>query len=427
MKIEHNSIYSIDLEDRLTFSSLSKDLSCEIAIVGGGFTGLSAAISLAEKGYDVNLFEKEYIGFGCSGRNGGHLVQGWPSDFSKIQKSLPSSLHSIAWDAGMEAVDIVLSRIKKYKINCDLNMGYIHAALSNRQLKELITMKDEWEGRGYQKLKFLSNNDEIRKEVNTEIYLGGLLDKGSGHLQPMKYLQGLASAAKGLGVKIFEFTPITQISNEKFPELKTNKNFIIKAKTILLCGNAYLENISSREMRNKIAKVSTSVLATLPLEKKLAKELIPNNVAVADCNVALDYFRLDKKERMIFGGRSSYLNINPKDVKPILVKRMIRVFPNLHYAEIEKVWSGTVGITLNRIPHFGFIDKNILFVQGYSGHGVALTALAGKVMAEAINNETNRFEILSKIKHLNFPGGPFRTPVLALGMAWFKLKDWLKI
>ena len=427
MKIEHNSIYSTDLENRLSFDLLRKNVSCEIAIVGGGFTGFSAAISLAEMGYEVCLFEKEYIGFGCSGRNGGHLVQGWSSDFSKIEKSLSNKYHSVAWEAGMEAVDIVLSRIKKYKINCDLHMGYIHAALSKRQLNELKIMKDEWEVRGYQKLKFLSNNDEISKEVNTKVYLGGLLDMGSGHLQPMKYLQGLALAAKNLGVKIFEFTPIIEIKNDRILSLKTNNKFEIKAKNILLCGNAYMENISSNDMKNKIAKVSTSVMATSPLEEKILKELIPNRVAVADCNVALDYFRFDKKNRMIFGGRSSYLNINPIDVEPVLKKRMLKIFPNLSNIGIEKVWSGTVGITLNRIPHFGLVDKNIFFVQGYSGHGVALTALAGKVMAEAINNESNRFEILSKIKHFNFPGGVFRTPVLALGMAWFKIKDWLKI
>ena len=206
MNILYNSIYKHDLKKPEEFKSLDQDIECEIAIIGGGFTGLSSAIELAEAGLSVCVFEKEYIGFGASGRNGGHISQGWSTDFSKIKKNINEKFHKMAWDAGIEAVDIVKARIKKYKINCDLKMGYIYAALHKRHLSELYEMKDEWSNNGYKGLKFLEDTASINDYVKTDRYVGGIFDKGSGHLHPMKYLHGLAEVAKGLGVKIFENT-----------------------------------------------------------------------------------------------------------------------------------------------------------------------------------------------------------------------------
>jgi len=427
MNVKHNSIYSKDINNSLTFDKLNKDVSCDIAIIGGGFTGLSAAINLAETGYKVSLFEKEFIGYGCSGRNGGHLVQGWSSDFSKIQNSIPKEYHKMAWDAGIEAVDIVLKRIKKYKINCDLKLGYVYAALHKRQLNELETMKAEWEAYGYKGLTFLKDKGAIKEHVNTEVYIGGLHDKGSGHLHPMKYLKGLSKVASDLGVNIYEKTFINKRIDGGKCLLFSEDGNKIEASSVLLCGNAYLEGVSSKAMTRKLARVTSSVMATSPVDEKTFKNLIPNNAAIADCNTALNYYRFDYNKRMIFGGRSSYTNINPKDVTNSLMKKMVHIFPSLENIDVEMAWSGKIGITISRIPHFGKINKNVYFAQGYSGHGVALTALAGNMMAEAIRSDTNRFEILSQFKHMTFPGGFLRTPVLALGMSWFKIKDWLKI
>ena len=423
----NNSIYIKDLIEPETFEPLKEHVECDVSIVGGGFTGLSSAIELAEAGLNVIVLEKDYIGYGASGRNGGHLVQGWSSDFYKIRKDIDSKHHKMAWDAGIEAVSIVENRIQKYNIKCDLQMGYVYAALHRRHLNELYEMEKEWSNLGYKNLKILENNDTIKQYVNTNKYVGGLLDTGSGHLHPMKYLQGLAKAAKGLGVKIFENTKVVKRFDNKFPVLITNENFKIKSSNILFCGNAYLESVNTRLMTDKLAPAISSVMATKPLDKKIIKNLIPKNHAVADCNTALNYYRIDYKNRLIFGGSSIYSNISPKDASPGLYKKMIYLFPSLKDVGIEMSWSGRIGITLSRIPHFGQIGENVFFTQGYSGHGVALTALAGKLMAEKILNKTKRFEILSKIRHLTFPGGILRTPVLTIGMSWFKFKDWLKI
>ena len=426
MNNNYNSIYKKDLHEPEVFQSLKNNIECDVSIVGGGFTGLSSAIELAEAGLNVCIFEKEYIGYGASGRNGGHLVQGWSTDFSKLQKSIDNKDHKMAWDAGIEAVSIVRNRIKKYNINCDLQMGYVYAALHKRHLSELIEMKREWSNFGYNNLEILENSNSLKEYVNTDKYIGGLVDTGSGHLHPMKYLHTLAKIAKNLGVKIFEKTYVVK-RQDKATVLTTNANFEIKSSKILFCGNAYLEGVSSKIMTDKLAPAISSVMATKPLSKSIIKSLIPNNYAVADCNTALNYYRFDSKDRLIFGGASIYSNISPRDATPGLYKKMVYLFPSLKNVDIEMSWSGKIGITLSRIPHFGKINENVFFAQGYSGHGVALTALAGKLMAEKILKKTNRFDILSKISHLTFPGGVFRTPVLALGMSWFKFKDWLKV
>ena len=427
MNNPYNSIYTKDLSSKLSFNNLQSDVECDISIVGGGLTGMSSAIELAEAGLNVCVLEKDYIGYGASGRNGGHLVQGWSSDFSKIKKNIDKKHHNMAWDAGIEAVSIVKNRIKKYNINCDLQMGYVYAALSKRQLSELYEMEKEWSHYGYKHLKILKDKNTIKQFVNTDRYIGGLFDSGSGHLHPMKYLQGLTNIAKTLGVRVFEKTKVIKRLDGKFPVLITSENYKIKSSKILFCGNAYIENIATKNMTDKLAPAISSVMATEPLDQNKIKNLIPKNCAVADCNTALNYYRFDYKNRLIFGGSSIYSNINPKDATPSLFKKMTHLFPSLNNIGIEMSWSGKIGITLSRIPHFGKINNNIYFAQGYSGHGVALTGLAAKLMAESILNKTNRFEILSEMKHLTFPGGIFRTPMLVLGMSWFKFKDWLKI
>ena len=424
MNILYNSIYKHDLKKPEKFKSLDQDIECEIAIIGGGFTGLSSAIELAEAGLSVCVFEKEYIGFGASGRNGGHISQGWSTDFSKIKKNIDEKFHKMAWDAGIEAVDIVKARIKKYKINCDLKMGYIYAALHKRHLSELYEMKDEWSNNGYKGLKFLEDTASINDYVKTDRYVGGIFDEGSGHLHPMKYLHGLAEAAKGLGVKIFENTKIIKKEDDKLPILLTDKNIKIKSTKVILCGNAYLEGLVFKPMKDKLAPAVSSVMATEPINNI---DIVLKDCAVADCNTALNYYRLDYKNRLIFGGASIYSNITPKDATPMLLRKMTYLFPSLKNIGVEMSWSGKIGITLSRIPHFGKLDSNIYFAQGYSGHGVALTALAGKMIAEDILKTTNRFKVFSSIKHMTFPGGIFRTPVLALGMSWYKFKDWLQI
>ena len=421
-----NSIYA-DHVDPLPPSPQGSPDHCDIAIIGGGLTGVTAALHLAEHGYDVVLLEAEAIGSGGSGRNGGHLCQGWPNDFHHISSQLNASDTELAWRSGMSAVDLVVSRTKKYNIACDLRFGYLHAALHQRHMTELRKMQDEWSRHGYNQLTALTDRASLAPHINSQSYCGGLYDSGSGQIQPLKYLMGLALAARAAGVLIMEHSRVIKIDRGATKTLHIQNAPQLTASRVLLCGNAYLTDINLPTMSRKLAQVTSSVLATTPLSENMIQHILPSRATVADCNTALNYYRIDADNRMIFGGRASYTNVNLGNVEAGLRRRMSEIFPVLADAETDRVWSGRIGITVNRIPHFGRTDDDIYFVQGFSGHGVALTGLAGTILADAIMGDAEKFDVMQSLRHMPFPGGFLRTPALALGMAWFKLRDRLKL
>jgi len=440
-----NSIYAAEIADKPKFSPPTGNLDCEIAVIGGGFTGMTAALTLAENGHDVVLVEADVIGSGGSGRNGGHVCQGWPNDFHHISRQLSTDEAKLIWDAGMRAVDLLRQRVQRHKIDCDLRFGYLHAALHDRQMQELLAMRDEWQAKGYDHLTALDNRDSLADHIGTNAYVGALHDANSGHIQPLKYLYGLARAASAAGARIYEHAGVTALdttpntarhsaSNKGTGNKGTGIKVLslaneqkITAKFVLLCGNAYLQNIGTRKMTGRLAPVTSSVLATTPLSDNLISHILPHRAAVADCNTALNYYRIDADGRMIFGGRASYTNVNLGNVERDLKQRMVDVFPELAESDTAAAWSGRIGITVNRIPHFGTAGDGVFFVQGFSGHGVALTGLAGTILANHIMGQSRLFNILSKLRHLPFPGGFLRTPALALGMSWYKMRDYLRL
>ncbi len=421
-----SSIYA-DHVDALPPLKQERQERYDVAIIGGGLTGVTAALHLAEHGYDVVVLEAETIGSGGSGRNGGHLCQGWPSDFHHISNQLNTHDADLAWQAGMAAVDMVASRVSKHNIACDLQFGYLHAALHQRHLNELLKMQDEWSRRGYNQLTALTDRNALTPHINSQSYCGGLYDSGSGQIQPLKYLMGLALAARAAGAHILEHSRVIKINRSAKKILHLHNSPLLTADRVLLCGNAYLTDIGLPDMLRRLAQVTSSVLATTSLSENLIQHILPSRAAVADCNTALNYYRIDADNRMIFGGRASYTNVNLGNVEADLRRRMAAVFPVLADTETDRVWSGRIGITVNRIPHFGRTDDDIYFVQGFSGHGVALTGLAGTILADAIMGDAERFDVMQSLRHTPFPGGILRTPALALGMSWYKLKDRLQL
>ena len=435
-----NSIYSAEIADKPKFPTPNGNLDCEIAVIGGGFTGMTAALTLAENGHDVVLVEADVIGSGGSGRNGGHVCQGWSNDFYHISRQLPVDEAQLTWDAGMSAVDLLRQHIQRHKIDCDLRFGYLHAALHDRQMQELLAMHSEWQAKGYDHLTTLDSRDLLSNHIGTNAYVGALHDANSGHMQPLKYLYGLARAASAAGARIYENTSVTLLDTKPntakhgasnkgtcTKALSLSSGQKITAKFVLLCGNAYLQNIGTTKMTRRLAPVTSSVLATTPLSDNLISHILPHRAAVADCNTALNYYRIDADGRMIFGGRASYTNVNLGNVERDLKQRMVDVFPELAKSETAAVWSGRIGITVNRIPHFGTAGDGVFFVQGFSGHGVALTGLAGTILANHVMGQSRLFNILSKLRHLPFPGGFLRTPALAIGMSWYKMRDYLRL
>ena len=425
--MSEDSIYESELPDRPAYPRLEGRMEADIAIVGGGLTGISAALTLAESGISAVVLEAGRIGAGGSGRNGGHLCQGWPTDFEKISRQLDAADADIAWQAGMDAVELVTRRIAKYTISCDLTFGYLHAALHRRQMDELDAMKAEWEARGYEHFTRLGDPASLADHIGSNAYVGALHDTGCGHLQPLKYLHGLARAARLQGAQIFEGAAVRKILRGPRKTLLVEGGGSVNAQAVMLCGNAYLADVGLPEMKRRLAPVTSSILATKPLSENLVRQLLPTGAAVADCNTALNYYRIDGRNRMIFGGRASYSNVDFGRVEPDLRRRMVDVFPLLAQAETDQVWSGRIGITVNRVPQFGRTDDDIYFVQGFSGHGVALSGQAGTILANAVMGDASQLDVMRRLRHMPFPGGPLRTPALALGMAWYKLRDRLRL
>jgi gamma-glutamylputrescine oxidase len=421
------SIYADDVIWPSLYAPPITDQDVEIAIVGGGFTGITTALNLSERGHQVHLYEAQRIGFGASGRNGGQLCQGWTTDFSKIMARIPQDQRRMAWDVGNAGREIILENCRKHGIDADIRFGYLHAALHQRHMAELVEMQSDWEGEGYDGFELLPDRQALEPHITTDAYIGGLYDAHSGHLHPLKYLLGLAKAAVAAGVTIHEMTPIRFIdAKSDHPQLHHDHG-VVRAEKLVLAGNAYLGKTGPKQMQQRLAPVMSGIIATEPLGDNVINTLLPGRIAVSDCNTALDYYRFDAKGRMLFGGRASYMPMDNADITGYIRNKMKAVFPSLIDHRIEKAWSGRIGITVDRIPHFGTVGQNTFFVQGFSGHGVALTAVAAEILSEAIDGDHRRFDTFAAIRHLPFPGGIFRTPVLALGMSYYKMRDKLRI
>lgn len=422
------SLYQQECQAPEGRGTAQKNISCQVAVIGGGLSGISTALGLAEQGLDVCVFEAETFGRGASGRNGGHICIGWSGSFDRLVAQLGTVHDRMLFDAGLEGARIISEKVKAHQIDCDLRWGYLHAGYHQRHMDELAEMKEQFESYGVDEMTLLDSPEQVKSYLNTDAYAGGLYEQTSGHLNPMKYLVGLVKAAQAAGAHLYSRSPVASIemSETGAHKLLLHNDVVVTADRLVICGNAYLKKVAPTPMRSRLAPVSSSVLATAPLSAEQAARLFPYDVAVADCNTALNYFRLDARRRLIFGGRASYLNIEPANLEADLRKRMVQIFPELQTIAAEACWSGHIGITVSRHPHFGRLARDVYFVQGYSGQGVAMSGVAGRVITEAICKQSDRFDLFSQISHMPFPGGPARTAVLALGMGWYKFTDWLK-
>lgn len=401
--------------------ALAEDIEVEAVIVGGGITGVSAALNLAEAGHKVALLEARTIGWGASGRNGGQVLPGLSAPMHRVTKLVGAAQSKQIWDMSVEAVDTLYARIQKHDIPCDPVKGYLHAAVKARQVRELKEEQEELARLGAPVGRLLEGT-ALRERLDSPRYLAALEDKLAGHIHPLNYTLGLAVAAQEAGAQLYGQSPVTSIEHGKTLTLSVGAHKV-RAKYLILAGGAYLDGLE-RGLDGYIMPVGTYIMATEP--RADVPGLIPGNEAVADLNFVLDYFRRSADSRMLFGGRVSYSTYPPPNLGAAMLRRAVAVFPQLKNAKVEFAWGGFVGITRNRAPHFGKLADNILFMQGFSGHGVALSGLAGKLAAEVVCGQSGRFDVFARIPHARFPGGRLlRTPALVLATTWYRLRDML--
>ena len=420
-----NSYYAASAHAAPVRPALEGTVDCDVCVVGGGIAGCSTALHLAEKGFSVVLLEEQRAGWGASGRSGGQVLFGLAPGQAKLERLIGAGPARALWDVSIEALALVRELIARFAIDCDYASGYLLTAVKTRHEDELHREIAELHSRyGYTSVRYVPR-EELRSILATERYLGALYDSNSGHLHTLNYTLGLAAAAEGLGVRIFEGTRARDFAPGGSQVRVRTGAGEVRARFLVFCGNVYLGD-TVRTLADKIMAVATYIVATEPLGEDRARRLIAQNFATCDMNWVLDYFRRSADHRLLFGGRVNYSGLRSFDAPAATRARMVRVFPQLADVRIEYAWGGDVDITLNRAPHFGRLAPNIYFLQGFSGHGIALTGMAGKLVAEAISGTADRFDVFTRIPHANFPGGAaLRRPGLVLAMLYYRLRDLL--
>ena len=419
------SYYAASARAAVARPSLEGTVDCDVCVVGAGIAGCSSALHLAQAGLSVVQLEQHRVSWGASGRSGGQALVGIAASQAKLERLVGAADARAMWEVSVEALALMRELIRRYSIECDWTEGYLYAAVKERHTRELQAELTELRTRlDYPSVRYVPR-EELRTLLATERYLGALYDSNSAHLHSLNYTLGLARAAEQLGARIFEGTRAVAFSAEGARVRVQTQSGEVRARFLVLCGNVYLGD-TAPALASKIMAVATYIVATEPLGEDRARQLIANNAAVSDMNWVLDYFRRSADTRLLFGGRVNYSGLKSFDAPGATRARMLRVFPQLDGVRIDYAWGGHVDITLNRAPHFGRLAPNVYFLQGFSGHGIALTGIAGKLVAEAIRGTAARFDVFARIPHANFPGGAaLRRPALVLAMLWYRLRDLL--
>lgn len=398
------------------------DKQIDVCVVGAGYSGLSTALHLAEKGHRVAIVEGARVGWGASGRNGGQIVNGLNASLQKIRKAYGKDTATFVAGLVQEGGEIIRERVKTYDIKCDLKDNNIFTAYTGAHMRELEDRQKLWASYGIKNQQMLGK-EELRQHVGSDVYAGGLIDYSGGHMHPLNLALGEAEAFERNGGTIFELSPVISVDAEAAsPVIRTAKGSIT-AKTLVLCGNAYLGNVVPA-LTSRVMPVSTQVMATEPLGEDLARSLLPTDACVEDVRYILDYFRLSGDRRLLFGGGTVYGGADPRDIEAKLRRNLDRVYPQLRNVKVDYAWSGNFALSFTRVPQMGRIGANTYFAHGYSGHGVTGSHTFGRILSEAIDGDISRFDVFAKLPWYPFPGGRvFRVPYSVVGSWWYALRD----
>lgn len=420
-----DSYYTDTRTDTAERPVLEEHLTADVCIVGAGFSGVSAALHLAEAGFRVVLLEAARVGFGASGRNGGQLVNSYSRDIDTIERRYGRELGQALGAMAFEGGDIIRERIARYDIRCDYVSGGIFAAFNRKQQKELTGQKALWERYGHQQLELL-DAAAIREHIQSDRYAGGLLDHRGGHVHPLNLLLGQLAAFESLGGRVFEDSQVIRLERSAPAVVRTAQGQVT-AQYVLLAGNAYLAGLIP-ELAAKSMPCGTQIAVTEKLPESVTRALLPHGHCVEDCNYKLDYYRVTADSRLLYGGGVTYGGGDPASIERFIRGRLEKTFPQLAGVRFDYTWGGDFLLTLSRMPQFGRLTPDIYYIQGYSGHGVTTTHLAGRLVAEAMRGQAERFDAFARLKHLPFPGGRLlRVPYTAMGALYYGLRDALGV
>ena len=420
-----NSYYNATIKQETDYPALTGDISVDIAVIGGGFSGVNTALELAEKGFSVAILEANKIAWGATGRNGGQVTGSLSGDAAMtkaLRKHLGSEAEDYVWKMRWRGHDIIRSRVEKYQIDCDLKHGHLHAAYQPGHLDELQAMHDEGHARGMGEHMTLLSRAEVPDYLGTTVYHGALLNTKNMHLHSVNLCIGEARAAESLGVQVFENTLVLEIKHGTKPQLITRQG-MVSAEKVILTGNAY-HRLERRKLMGKMFPASLGNMATKPLSDEQVQSINPKDLAVYDCRFVLDYYRLTADKRLMFGGGTNYSGKDSKSVSAELLPALLHVFPQLAGIQVEYEWTGLAGIVLNRIPQIGKTSDNVYYLQGYSGHGIATSHIMSEVLADAVAGDMTEYDYFASMFHWRIPLPEwFGNQALALGMQWYKLAE----
>jgi len=421
-KQEHTgSYYAATVNEVTDYPVLEGAKSADVCVVGAGFTGVSTALTLAERGYSVALVEANRVGWGASGRNGGQLINGI-SGTEKIRKKHGNGIADMLWDIKWRGNDIIYDRVEKYGIQCDLKSGFLEVAPKPRQVSYFEEYAAEREKHNFAYEYEIWDREKTRSMLGTDAYHGGFVCYRDGHLHPLNLCIGEARAAHELGAQIFEQSPVTGIEHGERPRVKTAMGYV-EADSVVLAGNAYSQ-LEPRHLSNLVFPAGSYIIGTEPLSDDLVNEINPLDIAVCDVNEVVDYYRLSADKRLLYGGACNYSGRDPVSIKSYILPRMLKVYPQLKDVRIDFEWGGKIGIVLDRVPAVGRINNNVYYCHGYSGHGVNATHVMGEIMSDAIAGTMERYDLFADMKHFRIPGSQWLgNQIIALGMLFYKMKD----
>jgi gamma-glutamylputrescine oxidase len=418
-----DSWYAASANRELAFDPASGDIETDVCIVGGGYTGLSSALYLRERGYRVTLLEARRIGWGASGRNGGHVGTGQRVDQATLEGLVGDESARALWDLGLEAVATVVELIDRFDIDCELKTGNLHVARSRAADIELREEAEHLQAKyAYSDAVYVPAK-EVAELCSSTRFLGGLLDRGARHLHPLNYALGLGEAAASLGASLHESSPVTGYREEAGGVTVTTDLATVKAKYLVLACNGYLGRLAPA-LAGRIMPINNYMVATEALPEETARRLIRDDVSMSDSLFVINYWKLSRDNRLLFGGGESYTRRFPSDIRRFVRPYLLKIYPELAATTLEYGWGGTLAITMNRMPDFGRVGRTIFHAHGYSGHGVPTATLAGKLIAEVIDGTASRFDVMASVPTPRFPGGTLlRWPGLVAGMLFYSLRD----